>query len=179
VDPAPYFSKDLPGTSRPAEPNDRVVIAMGANRRVSPDGGARLLNVVAPNSTQPITGWRHGTSHDGTDVWFEVDGYGWSSAAGFTSRSVVSIKNKNPAEPEPPVVVPPVVETEPVVEPEPVPDPEPESEPAEAPEAEKVPETKPTTEPKTPTKAKKFTWQLGVGLLVAALVAGIVKVFGG
>ena len=96
--------------------DQRVVVAMGANRRVSPDGGAKFINVVAPNSTQTISGWQHGSSHEGTDVWFEVGGYGWSHSAGFTSRAVTGIRDKTPA---PPVVVP-----EP--EPEPTPEPEPE-----------------------------------------------------
>ena len=129
-------------------PNDRTVVAMGANRRVSPTSTARKLNVVAPGSIQPISGWRHGSSHEGTDVWFEVDGYGWSHSAGFTSRAVTAITDKNPA---PPVVVP-----EPI--PEPIPEPTPTPEPIPAP----TPEPEVPVEPETPVEpektAKTSTW---------------------
>ena len=129
------------------KPGERKVVAMGANRRVSPTSTARKLNVVAPGSVQPISGWQHGSSHEGTDVWFEVGGYGWSHSAGFTSRAVTGITDKNPA---PPVVVP---EPTPEPTPEPIPEPTPTPEPIPAP----TPEPEVPVEPETPVEPEKTT----------------------
>lgn len=141
IDPVAY----LKGKVTPA-PNVRTVKANASVfRRVSPDVGAALTgkdNRLAAGSShrvtkayltgKPIT--QNGTT---TDIWFEVDAYGWAWAGGFTSQSLDGIPEVIDARPAPT----PIPEPQPEPEPIPAPDPEPETPADPDPEEDPVAET--------------------------------------
>lgn len=189
----------LTDANAPSGPNVRTVKSnANAFRRVSPDAGAALTpkdDRLKAGSAQTITKayltgkpiTQNGTT---TDVWFEVDAYGWAWAGGFTSQSLDGIPSVIDARPKPP----PVVKPEPA-DPDPVPveptDPEPEEEPvAETPVIE-VPvrvklddealagllaKTKEAPEPSQPVVPDAVAKPLWVGLSMVAVSAGPVVV---
>ena len=118
VDPAPYFTRHLPGTApaEPTNPRDRVAGASGANARRTPSRALEPVALVAPGRVVRMAGWVTGESVDGVSTWYRGADGAFYWAGGFTSTSVAGLEDLNP-KPEP--VAPEPVAPEPVA-PEPV-----------------------------------------------------------
>jgi hypothetical protein len=175
----------IPITSPAPTPSQRKVGSVAVNVRVSPIIGARIIRVEAPGAIKEISGFvTNGSLANGSSVWYEVAGAGWSSAASFTEIHGHNLTDKTPT-PEPVVpepVVPEPVVPEPVV-PEPVvpepsvPEPSAPSPSAPSPSAPSPVVPEPVVpEPVVPepvAPAPNWSWWAGLVSLLVSLLAAI------
>lgn len=204
VDPAPYFTKDLPGTPviAVAPPvlgaKDRLTVAIGVNARTEPTSLSAKVKGVPGNTVIAMQGFRD----DGQDVqgnrrWFlSTEGH-WYWSGGFTNASPAGLEDRTPAplppapepvpEPEVPAEPEPTPEPEPPAEPEPVPVPEPVEPDPEEPDPTPVDPLPPFPEPTTPQPGEPdpplqhakprplYGW---IGGIIAVIVGTIIALFG-
>jgi hypothetical protein len=198
VNPDPYFTKDLPGTSAPMFKDQRKTANTNAVQRAEPTTKSAKLGLLDPSTIYTMKYWAAGESISGLNLWYgdRSTPTRWMHCSSFLTPHVTTGLTKWTA-PKPPAV--PVPEAPPVVvEPEPEPEPEPEAPPVvvepepeappvvvepepEAPPVVVEPEPEPETPPVVvePEPEPEPTSGLAVGITAAvmAIIAAIIAFF--
>jgi hypothetical protein len=125
VDPAPYFSKDLPGTAPALKANQRLSANTVPIIRALPTTKSPDVGNLKPNTVYTMKFYFEGEKVNGSNLWYSDTGARWFHSSSFTRSSSAALEGfvfPEPVVPEPVVpepVVPEPVAPEPVV-PEPV-----------------------------------------------------------
>jgi murein DD-endopeptidase MepM/ murein hydrolase activator NlpD len=167
VDPQPYYSKDLPGTSPDMYPDQRQSANTVPNIRALPTTGSPDVGNLKPNTIYTMKFYFIGEKVNGTDIWYSDTGARWFHASSFTQVLTTGLEPFAFPEPAPvePVPVEPVP-VEPVpVEPAPV-----EPAPVEPAPVEPAPVEPAPVEP-APVEPNWSWWAGLVSLLVSLLAA--------
>lgn len=112
VDPAPYFSQDLPGNPVIAVPKpvlsekDRLTVAIGVNARTEPTSLSAKVKGVPGNTAVTMQAFRDdGQNVQNNSRWFQsVEGH-WYWSGGFTSTATTGLEDRTPVAPPPTVTV--------------------------------------------------------------------------
>lgn len=183
VNPEPYYTKDLPGTSVSSAPagmykDQRKTTSTFANVRADVNTSSTITGVLDPNTIYTMIGYASGQRIGGLNLWYVMKNGDYVHCSSFwTPHTAAGLKNMTPIAPVPtPVPKPePVPVPEPTpVEPEPV---EPEPTPVD-PEPTPV-EPEPAPEPTTPTAPSKTGPTTGIVALIVLVVGALFAYFNG